>query len=279
MKATVRTLALGVFGLAACVLVGCGSSLDQNATNSYGGGGGGSTGTITGTIYGSYNLPVDGSNLPVTSTKPVSIGGLSSIGSNIDANGHYTLSNVPVGLVLVVVTINGYTFSPVTVSVTANNTTTADILGTTNDVPPTFVLPGVAIVDANGNDATASPNKINGILGATLTITASASSSIGRTVSISANYSGTPNNVQVGGPISNTSGVAGTFRGTVVLGPNVTTAGETYTFTVIASDGIGQTLAQKTVTVPGLDTPSGVGGSGSGSGGGPPIPSIRGRAR
>lgn len=261
MNRSRRRMALGLAAALGLALVGCGSSLDTATSGNTGGTGGNSptTGTITGLVTGSYSSPVKDAT--------VSVGGVATVTPvTTDATGHYTLVNVPPGFQSVVVTKSGYDFHQITAFVTAGQTVTENIVGTTNPDPPRFTR--VTITDSNGNDATAKPNLINGLLGTTVTISALATSPFGLPVTVTANYDG--------GTIPLVKQNDGSYVGAQGLAPNNTAATKTYTFTVTASDTVNQALWQSTVDVVGLNVPGGVGGSVGGSGGGqPPIPSIR----
>lgn len=245
MNRSTRLMVRGLAALVGLVLVGCGSSLDANATN--GGGGGGTaanSGTVTGKVTGSFSLPVAGATVTIVGVAP----------ATTNASGDYTLVGVPAGFQSLVVAKNGYAFNSVMVNVIASQTVTYNVVGTATAQPPRLT-------------AAVTPGTLT-FVGGTVQVNASATSPVGNTVTIFASYDG--------GTIPLTRQLDGSYRGTVALAANPTTTTKTYVFTISASDQINQVSSQANVDVAGLLSPGGVGGSVGGSGSGqPPVPSIR----
>lgn len=229
--------------VAVCVVglgvVGCGGG---------GGGGGVQAGAVTGRVLDDQGEPVVGAQ--------VVVGGVAGV---TDTSGNYSVAGVAVGAQTVTITMAGYQFTAVAVTVEAGQSTSAG----TSTGARVSERPSVALTVTPAGNLTF----VGGNVNVRAVVTDADSTDLEVRGSLQVNGS------DGGGTFNLTRGDDGAYTASLALDANSTTTDVVYTIFVTASDGLNFERASQTVTVEAILSPSDVDG-GSGAGGGPPVPSI-----
>ncbi len=207
-----------------------------------------STGTISGTVTSSEGSPLSGATVSYS-------GGSTATNSS----GSYTLTNVPAGAIMLTASAGGYQSSTQSVTITANNTTTANFSLAPSTVQTGSISGQVlntsgaaisgAIISYSGGSTTTNATgsySLAGIAVGTVTLTAAATGyqSATQSVAVTANTTSTANftltpastTATVTGRLSNISNNDTIVGGTVSFsgGTTTTNSAGTYTFANVA---------------------------------------------